>query len=184
MKIFRPAVPLLALAGALLVSCKPAPESAPPSPTPAEPSATSAADSYFGRIEGMLTRPVSGPAPKFVALYFSAQWCPPCRMFTPKLVEWYKEFKPAHPDFELVFVSADRDEAAMQQYMAEDGMPWPAASFDQRENEIFRQFASDGIPYLVLLDAQGKPLTAKPGNEWQSPEAVLQEIERLVPSGS
>lgn len=27
---------------------------------------------------------------RFVGVYVSAAWCPPCRAFTPKLVEWYR----------------------------------------------------------------------------------------------
>jgi nucleoredoxin len=139
---------------------------------------------FFDEIKGDLTDPAIKESPKYTALYFSAHWCPPCRLFTPKLVEWYKGFKATHPNFELVFVSGDRDEAAMKEYIKETGMPWPAVAFDKAESEAFQKFSSDGIPYLVLLDENGKPLTAKPGNEWQSPDEVLSEIEKLVPAGS
>ena len=74
---------------------------------------TTARAGFFDSIKGDLTGPAVEGAPKYTALYFSAHWCPPCRMFTPKLVEWYNNFKPKHPDFELVFVSSDRDQAAM-----------------------------------------------------------------------
>ena len=30
---------------------------------------------------------------KFVAFYYSAIWCPPCRAFTPKLVEFYNSLQ-------------------------------------------------------------------------------------------
>ena len=30
---------------------------------------------------------------KVIGIYFSAHWCPPCRGFTPKLVEWYGKVK-------------------------------------------------------------------------------------------
>ncbi len=136
--------------------------------------------SYFDEIKGDLTGPVDGPAPKFVALYFSAHWCPPCRMFTPKLLEWYKGFKAKHPEFELVFVSGDRDQEAMQKYMKEAEMPWPAAAFDKADGEVFRKYAASGIPYLVLIGEDGQALTAKPGNEWQPPTEVLAEIEKIV----
>lgn len=135
---------------------------------------------FFDEIKGDLTGPEVKTPPKYTALYFSAHWCPPCRMFTPKLVEWYNKFKPAHPDFELVFVSSDRSAEAMQEYIKGDNMPWPAVAFDKARSETFSKFSSDGIPYLVLIDAEGKPLTALPDNEWQSPAEVLEKIESIV----
>ena len=138
---------------------------------------------FFDEIKGDLTGPAVEGSPKYTALYFSAHWCPPCRMFTPKLVEWYNEFKAKHPDFELVFVSSDRDQAAMEEYMKGDRMQWPAVAYDKAQSEMFRKFSSQGIPYLVLIDNEGKALTAQPGNEWQSPQEVLTKIEKIV-SGS
>lgn len=139
---------------------------------------------FFDEIKGDLTGPAVEGTPKFTALYFSAHWCPPCRMFTPKLVEWYNGFKPKHPDFELVFVSSDRDQAAMEEYIKGDKMPWPAVKFDQAQSEAFQKFGSSGIPYLVLVDDEGKAVTALPGNEWQAPTGVLAEIEKIVGGGN
>jgi nucleoredoxin len=136
---------------------------------------------FFDEIKGDLAGPAVEGSPKYTALYFSAHWCPPCRMFTPKLVEWYKDFKAKHPDFELVFVSSDRDEASMDKYINGDNMPWPYAKFDKAQEEIFRKYESSGIPYLVLIDENGQDLTGQSGNEWQAPDQVLSKIEELVP---
>lgn len=145
---------------------------------------TGARADYFDEIRGDLTGPAVAGSPKFTALYFSAHWCPPCRTFTPKLIAWYNDFKATHPDFELVFVSGDRSEQAMKEYIEEAGMPWPAVAFDKTDEEHFSKFAARGIPYLVLIDQEGKALTAQPGNEWQAPEEVMGKIPSLVPSGS
>ncbi len=46
---------------------------------------------------------------KHLLLYFSASWCPPCKMFTPLLAEWYtKKKKEGKVDFEIIFVSSDK----------------------------------------------------------------------------
>ena len=135
---------------------------------------------FFEDIKANLAGPSVEGSPKYTALYFSAHWCPPCRMFTPKLVEWYKGFKPKHPNFELVFVSSDKDASAMEEYVKETGMPWPSVKYDQAKDEAFRKYSSDGIPYLVLIGDDGKDLTGQPGNEWQSPQEVLQKIEEIV----
>ncbi|CCD14677.1 unnamed protein product [Trypanosoma congolense IL3000] len=52
---------------------------------------------------------------KYLLVYFSASWCPPCRGFTPQLATFHELFSAKH-DFEVVFVSRDNDEAAMNAY--------------------------------------------------------------------
>jgi nucleoredoxin len=143
---------------------------------------------FFGDLSPNLIQAKEGKAepykggekPKFTAIYYSAHWCPPCRAFTPKLVEWYKGFKAKHANFELVFASSDKDEAAMLEYMKETGMPWPAVKFGEKKAAGLDKYAAGGIPYLVLIDEKGKDLTGKAGNDWQAPTEVLKKIEELV----
>ena len=136
----------------------------------------SARADFFGKLEPQLIQVADGkkgdykkPAtsPKYTAIYYSAHWCPPCRAFTPKLVEWYKEFKPKHQDFELVFASSDKSEAAQIEYMTEMGMPWPAMKFAAAKDPTLKKYSASGIPYLVLVDPTGKDLTGQKDNEWQ-----------------
>jgi len=93
---------------------------------------------------------------KRVAIYFSAHWCPPCRGFTPKLAERYKELVGKGEDFEVVFVSSDKDEAAFSEYYA--SMPWLALPFADREAKakLSKKFKVSGIPALIILDEQGE----------------------------
>ncbi|KAG5490438.1 hypothetical protein JKF63_00558 [Porcisia hertigi] len=52
---------------------------------------------------------------KYVLIYFSAHWCPPCQRFTPLLADFYD----AHRDrygFEVLFVSSDREEGRMMDF--------------------------------------------------------------------
>lgn len=119
---------------------------------------------------------------RFVAFYYSAHWCPPCRGFTPELVTAYKEIKAAHPEFELVFVSSDRDEEAMLGYMSEYGMDWPALRFDQKQTAqvVRRPKHERGIPNLVFMDADGKELSVSytPDGDYRGPRAVLADIKK------
>eukprot|EP00884_Botryococcus_braunii_P006330 jgi/Botrbrau1/15699/Bobra.4_1s0072.1 len=51
-----------------------------------------------------------------IGLYFSAHWCPPCRRFTPKLVETYKSLKAAGKQFEIIFISSDHGPTQFEEY--------------------------------------------------------------------
>jgi nucleoredoxin len=122
-----------------------------------------------------------GPSIKYYAIYYSAGWCPPCHAFTPKLVDWYRKFKPFHHDFELIFVSEDKSEMDMYNYMQEMQMPWPAIKYAElpRQDGTFRgpdiqQFAGSGIPDLVLVDSSGKVLSDSfDGTNYLGPQAVV-----------
>jgi len=112
---------------------------------------------------------------KMVGIYFSAQWCPPCRLFTPKLVEFRNKIA---KDFEVVFVSSDRDEASMQAYMKEAGMPWPALSFNSdKKGELSKLFQVRGIPSLVVLNDKGVLVSTTARNDVAtlSPEEALKK---------
>jgi len=97
---------------------------------------------------------------KHLALYFSANWCPPCKRFTPELAKTYAAIKAARSDFELIFVSGDRDVESFKAYFKE--MPWLALPFDsERYNALSSHFEVEGIPALVVLDPEGKVITTK-----------------------
>lgn len=87
-----------------------------------------------------------------VGLYFSAHWCPPCRAFTPVLVNCYKTLKKDGKDFEIVFISWDENEEKFKQYF--HSMGWLALPFQDRSRveAISGLLKVSGIPNLILID--------------------------------
>jgi nucleoredoxin len=95
-----------------------------------------------------------------IGVYFSAHWCPPCRAFTPNLVKFYDALKKEGKPFEIVFVSSDRSEDAMYEYMKEMGMNWLALPFgDQHKETLASRFNVNGIPKFVVLNSKGEVIT-------------------------
>eukprot|EP00741_Cyanophora_paradoxa_P010727 tig00020538_g10369.t1 len=111
---------------------------------------------------------------KAVLLYFSAHWCPPCRGFTPELAKFYEQHH-ASKNFEIVFVSSDRDEKSWEEYYGEH--PWIALPYAERElkNKLSKKFKVQGIPTLVVLDADGKVITSR-GREMVSKDKAAKDF--------
>ncbi|KAL1828744.1 hypothetical protein DCAR_0208001 [Daucus carota subsp. sativus] len=102
--------------------------------------------------------PVSDLVGKDVLLYFSAHWCPPCRVFTPKLIEIYQNIKSKNVGFELVFISFDHDQTSFDDYFST--MPWLALPFgDPRKASLTSLFKMRSIPKLVAIGVSGKTVT-------------------------
>ncbi len=94
---------------------------------------------------------------KTIGFYFSAQWCPPCRTFTPKLVDFRDANK---KEFEVVFVSSDKGVKEQLEYMKETKMKWYTLPHrSEAANALAKKFEVRGIPSLVIVSANGETIT-------------------------
>lgn len=134
--------------------------SSPSAPTSTIPTLDQAYYRLFGTDPGVLVKgptlssvPLESLTNKLVALYFSASWCPPCQQFTPRLVQFYNEVISSGRMFEVIFVSADKDEASFRNYFSK--MPWVAVDFrNAKRTEISSFYQVQGIP-RVIVSANG-----------------------------
>jgi thiol-disulfide isomerase/thioredoxin len=114
---------------------------------------------------------------RLVGIYFSAHWCPPCRRFTPMLIEAYNHLKEEFPShgLEMVFVSSDRSDSEFNQYYA--SMPWAGMPYQDRtkQKEINMRYGVRGIPALVILDAMSGQIVC---STEQSRTEVMQACQR------
>lgn len=84
-------------------------------------------DASFENRDGEIVR--ASMDGKVTALYFSAGWCPPCRKFTPLLKDFHDELEKRKAPFQIVFISFDKSEEEMRQYMKQTHGNWLALQF-------------------------------------------------------
>jgi len=135
------------------------------------------------------TGPVSASsileANDYVFLYFSAHWCPPCRGFTPKLVQYYNRHHTSKK-FEVIFVSGDNEQSEFDEYYGE--MPWATVAFGAKNiGWLNSAFEVEGIPRLVLLDKQGNVVNSNArsavesdteGRKFPYPPAMVENLNQ------
>lgn len=154
------------------------------------------AGAIYSLVKGDLVRPQNGSLvhaddealshKKLIAIYFGAQWCGPCRKFVPQLVEYYNRVAAQHPEFEVVFFSMDKSASAMEAYMRQNSMPWPAIDYQKLgEKEAIKKYAGAGIPCLVLVDATGRVLSdSYAGKNYLGPSHVLDDLDGIFAGNS
>jgi hypothetical protein len=92
-----------------------------------------------------------------IGIYFSADWCNPCTLFTPLLTKFYCAGRHLGPDrkaFEVVLVSRCRSEIDTSNYFAT--MPWTAMAHADAMGpcgqDLMSRLGVTTIPALVILN--------------------------------
>lgn len=118
---------------------------------------------------------------KYLAVYYSAHWCGPCRAFTPDLVDYYNRTKAEHPEIEIVFVSSDRSEEEWENYMLEEKMPWYAVQFRKAATSRLKDYGGPGIPCLVLMTPDGEVLSdSYVDGQYVGPRKVVADLQAMI----
>lgn len=117
----------------------------------------------------------------YLLLYFSAHWCPPCKTFTPRFIDFYNT-QGGGTRFQAVLVSSDKSEEKMFAYMRETQMPWSAIQFGSANAETLKEtYSGSGIPRLVLVDPQGEVIADSfEGKRYLGPQHVLNYLREQL----
>ncbi|KAF7640202.1 Thioredoxin domain-containing protein [Meloidogyne graminicola] len=114
---------------------------------------------------------------KLTAIYFSAHWCPPCRAFTPILKEFYDKVKESGEAFEIVFVSFDRSEEDLKNYLAESHGDWLYIPFGSNNiNVLVKKYSVSGVPELIVVKSNGDIIT----REGRADVQVVQSTKDVI----
>jgi hypothetical protein len=124
---------------------------------------------------------------KLYLFLFSSNGSKPGRKLTAQLIEYYNRIAPQHPEFEVIFFSADRSQFGMETCMTQSSMPWPAVAYEKLASKagLIQKDLVREIPCLVLADASGRVLShSGTGEKDSTPEKVLADLDRIFARGS
>ena len=113
---------------------------------------------------------------KFVLLDFWASWCMPCRAEIPHLKDLYSQYHAA--GLEIVSISIDAHPEAWKRAMGQEQMPWKQVldtySGTGNYSDVAGGYGVEYIPYLLLLDKEGKTIAIKP-----EPHTLDKQLKKL-----
>ncbi|MDP3851834.1 MAG: thioredoxin-like domain-containing protein [Luteolibacter sp.] len=128
----------------------------PTAPAPAASVFDGILDGNLVKLSGKSLKPLKNfkKPTKYYVFYYTASWCGPCQKFTPSLVDFYQKNK--NDNFEIVLITSDQDEDAMEDYAAEKEMPWPMLKF-KKAADFKKEFQHGvrGIPSVIVCDLEG-----------------------------
>ena len=119
---------------------------------------------------------------KVVIVDFWATWCPPCRKEIPGFIKLQKEY--GEKGLAIVGFSFDRDQAAHDKYVKEQGMNYLSIfAMNEAGQEVIEQFQKligeiKGIPTTLVIDRKGQIIYKHVG--YGAPEDFEKIIKPLL----
>ena len=100
---------------------------------------------------------------RYLALYFSAKWCAPCKPFTNVLTKYCKSLKERLDvpyDLQVIVCSMDQEEEEFQHHFISMPENWLAIPFDEkwRVVALSERYTVENIPHVVVIGADGNIL--------------------------
>ena len=101
---------------------------------------------------------------RYVLLFFSAGWCPPCEQFLQVLKDFYSEVNIDQHIIEIIYVTGDKSEQDFKETYAK--MPWFTYPFnDATHSQLKKKHDIVGVPVVFVLDARTGFLITKKGRK-------------------
>ena len=116
---------------------------------------------------------------KVTVISFWATWCVPCKKeiknISLKLPAWKKE-----ADFNYVTISVDeaRAEGLVRTYAISQG--WTFPYFIDENSDLMRSLSFQSVPYLIIIDKNGKVAFSHTGYEEGGEADVFAKVKELV----
>ena len=90
----------------------------------------------------------------YLLIDFWASWCGPCRSEIPNVDKLYNEYK--DKGLAVLSVSIDKSKKDWLKALDEENMSWPQVNAPKSGKQIMKDYQFSGIPYIILLDKDGK----------------------------
>ncbi len=114
---------------------------------------------------------------KYVYIDVWATWCGPCRIEMPHLKRLKENFK--NKNIEIIGISVDERKSDWENFINRENLGGVQLYAGGWNNELVQHFMITGIPRFILLDKDGKIISANAERPSGKIEEILNELEGI-----